>query len=947
MKRIFSLALALIFAFGIVPAATPSAVAAPPSGSIIQDPNFYAAVLEILGKDNGYAITAADVAGITRLDVSGKNIASLEGIEHFTSLKHLDCSNNRLTELDLHTTPARYAVVTAARLDTHYDVFNPGSQTDRVRVMFEDGTTGEYIIDGIMNINGERMTRVANGNITAAGQYGPVRDKTNNNGTPQFGDYIFYRSNTVGTSGNNSSIFAAAANIEDHLFSYTINGSRITLRELPVRADIATPDGNSRVSTVTTRFDQTWGTNVLGSVTGNNTRGLHNTDRSSVIIKSLDRNGNTVYRVYNKQSVPGLNVPQDATVRTETLRQGISSWEADPDNGPVARMVFVDATQAYINNVGGWAIVLETGYDNVGEVGTTGSVRTLTSNGEQILKTVSYDIRGYNALRKLRRGDVFSYRAYDNEPDRMFDIAPMRAMALIKGIDNNGCFNIVDANGNPLGGAEPVYVGSDWIHNYVLGGNGLDDNGQGPISISELRDAIGETDVYNLYRINWYNYGANLLVRMSIGASNANDPEVRYNNNGDRRDIAGLLAQAVEIMETYPVRAPATDFTEETAKQAIVEHINASSFRCVTDVTINNVTIHNAGGLAAGTATASVSPFNISCFERTIIYEIVSLPIPNAASASASSLALSPILFATNDTGTEKIPMQLEYLDVRRNYLPDESAVKGFAGTWDNVNFFFSPQLQITPPSPSPQDPPSTPPTPSSPSPSPSQPDDSTIVIEAAEDGSATLTNNQLNQIRQGRLALEVSFKDEGGDALGTIAFSAEAAGRMISDAQGGAVTVSLKTVDIDDLDVSGLTEEAAEALADRPVYQFAVTDRNGNSITQFGGNVTITLPYTLAAGENPNAIVVYYLTAGGIEIVHGYYDAASQTVIIKTNHFSMYAIGYNPVAFPDVPDDHLNKSAIDFVAAREITSGMGGDRFDPDGSLTRAQLLVMIMKAY
>ena len=42
-------------------------------------------------------IYAEDVAGITYLNVSSKNIASLAGLAHFSSLEHLYCDNNQLT----------------------------------------------------------------------------------------------------------------------------------------------------------------------------------------------------------------------------------------------------------------------------------------------------------------------------------------------------------------------------------------------------------------------------------------------------------------------------------------------------------------------------------------------------------------------------------------------------------------------------------------------------------------------------------------------------------------------------------------------------------------------------------------------------------------------------------------------------------------------------------
>lgn len=65
------------------------------------DDVFWAAVREIVGKTEGEPLYKSDVENITSLDVSGKNIMSMQGIEYFTALKELDCSDTAIGELDL------------------------------------------------------------------------------------------------------------------------------------------------------------------------------------------------------------------------------------------------------------------------------------------------------------------------------------------------------------------------------------------------------------------------------------------------------------------------------------------------------------------------------------------------------------------------------------------------------------------------------------------------------------------------------------------------------------------------------------------------------------------------------------------------------------------------------------------------------------------------------
>ena len=45
-------------------------------------------------------LTKAEIAGVTKIDVYDNSISSLKGIEYFTALTYLDCSSNKLTELD-------------------------------------------------------------------------------------------------------------------------------------------------------------------------------------------------------------------------------------------------------------------------------------------------------------------------------------------------------------------------------------------------------------------------------------------------------------------------------------------------------------------------------------------------------------------------------------------------------------------------------------------------------------------------------------------------------------------------------------------------------------------------------------------------------------------------------------------------------------------------------
>lgn len=154
--------------------------------------------------------------------------------------------------------------------------------------------------------------------------------------------------------------------------------------------------------------------------------------------------------------------------------------------------------------------------------------------------------------------------------------------------------------------------------------------------------------------------------------------------------------------------------------------------------------------------------------------------------------------------------------------------------------------------------------------------------------------------------------------------------------------------VTVSKIDTATLPEETRQAVGDRPVFDFGVTS-GSKAISQFGGNVEVSIPYTPKSGEDKGAIVIYYINeAGKLEMVSNcVYDPATGKINFRTNHFSKYAVGYNKVNFSDVAASAWYSQAVSFVAARGITTGTGNGNFSPEAKLTRAQFLVMVMKAY
>jgi len=164
-----------------------------------------------------------------------------------------------------------------------------------------------------------------------------------------------------------------------------------------------------------------------------------------------------------------------------------------------------------------------------------------------------------------------------------------------------------------------------------------------------------------------------------------------------------------------------------------------------------------------------------------------------------------------------------------------------------------------------------------------------------------------------------------------------------ISKAAAGDVTITISKVS-----AKILSEEAKQVVGDRPVFNFNVTSGE-KTISQFNGNVTVSVPYTPKTGEDTNSIVIYYINSEGKPeaVTDCSYDSKTGMITFKTTHFSQYAVGYNKVSFNDVSSTAWYSNAVSYVAARGISTGVGNGNYEPAAKLTRGQFLVMVMRAY
>ena len=95
MKKLFFLFLALV---AIATGASASVVL---NSTNFPDAAFRVYVSNLTGVDIGGTISDSKLEAVTVIDVKEKKILDLKGIEYFTKITELNCSNNQLTSLDL------------------------------------------------------------------------------------------------------------------------------------------------------------------------------------------------------------------------------------------------------------------------------------------------------------------------------------------------------------------------------------------------------------------------------------------------------------------------------------------------------------------------------------------------------------------------------------------------------------------------------------------------------------------------------------------------------------------------------------------------------------------------------------------------------------------------------------------------------------------------------
>ncbi|MDD4509823.1 MAG: S-layer homology domain-containing protein, partial [Oscillospiraceae bacterium] len=156
-------------------------------------------------------------------------------------------------------------------------------------------------------------------------------------------------------------------------------------------------------------------------------------------------------------------------------------------------------------------------------------------------------------------------------------------------------------------------------------------------------------------------------------------------------------------------------------------------------------------------------------------------------------------------------------------------------------------------------------------------------------------------------------------------------------------ITITIKPV-------HNISSGARAIIGTRPVYDVTVSyskDSKTVNITSLGkGSATLSIPYVPGKNETVGYLFGVYVDGKGniIRIPGSCYDANSNSLLISTDHFSVYGVGYTtPNAnFTDI-GNHWGKESIDYVFGRSLLFGTSETTFAPNSAMTRGMLVTAL----
>jgi beta-glucosidase len=150
--------------------------------------------------------------------------------------------------------------------------------------------------------------------------------------------------------------------------------------------------------------------------------------------------------------------------------------------------------------------------------------------------------------------------------------------------------------------------------------------------------------------------------------------------------------------------------------------------------------------------------------------------------------------------------------------------------------------------------------------------------------------------------------------------------------------------------DKSKLESSLKEKIGDRPVIDLSLNVNGKSiAWNNPDAPVSVSISYKPTATElaDPEHIVIWYIDGQGsiVSVPDGKYDVATGKVTFKTTHFSRYAIAFVKKTFSDIGNVAWAKKEIEVLASKGVISGTSTDTYTPAAKITRADFMSLLVK--
>lgn len=162
-----------------------------------------------------------------------------------------------------------------------------------------------------------------------------------------------------------------------------------------------------------------------------------------------------------------------------------------------------------------------------------------------------------------------------------------------------------------------------------------------------------------------------------------------------------------------------------------------------------------------------------------------------------------------------------------------------------------------------------------------------------------------------------------------------------------GARAISLTIAAVDKSKLSAVIQAQ---IGSRPVIELNLKiDGKLASWSNESAPVTVSIPYTPSAEElkAPEHITVWYIDGSGniVPVPSGRFDLATGRVTFTTTHFNKYAVAFVQKTFNDLGSVVWAKKQIEILASKGILRGISEKEYAPSTSITRADFLYYLVR--